>query len=122
MSDWGGWASLSGQLAGGRLTVVQNLDGRLELIATVAGPSGPELGHIWQTSPNGDWSNWDSFGAPPGQFISGMAAGGNADGRLEAFVRVGLMSAGVLWHLWQTTAGGSWSAWDNLGGSVGAHV
>jgi len=102
--------------------VGQNGDGRLELFATVPGPQGPELGHIWQTSPNGAWSGWSSLGAPPGQFLGAPAAGRNADGRLEAFVRVGLMSTGTLWHVWQTAPGGGWGSWDNLGGAVGAHV
>jgi hypothetical protein len=122
MSGWTGWAALGGQLSSGRLAVAPNLDGRLELFAPSAGPEGPELVHIWQTSPNGDWSDWSSLGAPPGEFISGIAVSHNADGRLEAFVRVGLMSVGVLWHVWQTAAGGGWSSWDDLGGELGAHV
>jgi hypothetical protein len=122
MSGWNGWAPLGGQLGGGRPAVAQNIDGRIELVATLTGPSAPELGHIWQTSPNGTWSNWASLGAPPDQFLGSPAISRNADGRLEAFVRVGLMSVGVLWHVWQTAAGGGWSAWDNLGGTIGPHV
>jgi hypothetical protein len=122
MNSWHGWASLVGQLAGGRPAVGQNLDGRLELFAEISAALGPELGHVWQTSPNGGWSGWSSLGAPPGQFLAVPTAGRNAGGRLEVFVRVGLMSAGALWHLWQTVPGGGWSAWSNLGGDVGAHV
>jgi len=47
--------------------------------------------------------------------------GSNADGRLEAFVRVGLMSTGALWHMWQTAPNNGWSGWDNLGGGIGPH-
>jgi len=89
MSGGTGWTSLGGQLSGGTPAVAQNFDGRLELFAPSAGPPAPELVHIWQTSPNSGWSGWSSLGAPPGQFISGIAVGRNADGRLEAFVRVG---------------------------------
>ena len=42
--------------------------------------------------------------------------GTNADGRLEVFASG---SQGV-WHSWQTTPGGSWSSWDNLGFPSGA--
>jgi hypothetical protein len=38
----------------------------------------------------------------------------NADGRLEAFARGQYDNA--LWHLSQTTAGGSWSGWTTLNG------
>lgn len=37
----------------------------------------------------------------------------NCDGRMEAFA-VG--ANGALLHQWQTTPGGSWSAWNSLGG------
>ncbi len=39
--------------------VARNADGRLELFA-----GGGMLYHIWQTSPGGSWSNWDSLGHP----------------------------------------------------------
>jgi hypothetical protein len=42
-----------------------------------------------------------------------VAMGVNADGRLEAFA-VGTDLA--LWHIWQVTPGGVWSAWTSLGG------
>ncbi len=122
MSNWNGWSSLGGQLAGGRLAVAQNADGRLEVFGEAAGAQGPELHHAWQTSPNGGWSAWSSLGAPSTQFLGALAVARNADGHLEAFARVGLMSTGSLWHIWQTAPGGGWSAWDDLGGNVGAHV
>ena len=123
MSSWSGWEQLGGQLAGGEPAAAQNADGRLELFAEVSGPQGPELGHIWQTAPNAGWSAWDSLGAPASaQFLGATAVARNADGRLEAFARVGLMSTGTLWHIWQTTPGGTWSAWEDLGGSIGAHI
>jgi hypothetical protein len=121
MSGWNGWASLGGQLASSTLAVGQNPDGRLELFAAVSGAQGPTLSHVWQTSPNGGWSAWASLGAPPAQFLGVTAVGRNADGRLEVFARVGLMSTGELWHIWQA-AGGGWSAWSNLGGGVGAQL
>src|SRR5713226_3591184 len=100
MTGWSGWAALGGQLSGGSPVVGLNADGRLEAFATSAGGAGPELVHLWQTSAGGDWSNWDNLGAPPGAALGALALGENADGRLEVFGRVGLMSTGVLWHLW----------------------
>ena len=122
MTNWYAWAPLGGQLAGGRGIVTSNADGRLELFGEATGPTGPEIGHTWQLSPNGSWSDWANLGAPASmQFLGGSAVAGNADGRLEAFGRVGLMSSGAVWHIWQTTAGGAWSAWDNLDGDIGPH-
>ena len=39
----------------------------------------------------------------------------NRDGRLEAFSRG---ADDALWHAWQETAGGSWSGWSSLGGTI----
>src|SRR5919202_1377858 len=121
MPGWSGWSALDGSLSGGRPVVEQNADGRLELLAEAPGASGPELAHIWQTAPNGGWDGFASLGAPPAQFLGSPAVGRNPDGRLEAFVRVGLMSTGALWHIWQTAPNGGWSGWDNLGGGIGPH-
>ncbi len=122
MAGWSGWAALGGQLGGGTPVVGLNGDGRLEAFALSAGVAGPELVHLWQTSPGGDWSNWDNLGAAPGAFLGALAVGENADGGLEIFGRVGLMSVGNLWHLWQTTPGDGWSGWSDLGGGIGAHI
>jgi O-glycosyl hydrolase len=43
------------------------------------------------------------------------AAAMNADGRLEVFGRA---VDGGAWHNWQTSAGGNWSGWFPLGGSI----
>ncbi len=122
MSGWNGWAALGGDLSGGTPVVGVNADGRLEVFAEAPGASGVELDHIWQTTAGDGWDAWASLGAPPAQFLGAPAVARNADGRLEAFVRVGLMSAGSLWHIWQTAPNGGWSDWDNLGGPVGAHL
>ena len=50
---------------------------------------------------------------PPPGFGSGIGTINNADGRMEVFVR-GL--DGASYHKWQTSAGGGWSGWDDLGG------
>lgn len=120
MPGWSGWASLGGSLDGGTPAVGQNADGRLEVFAESFGGAGPELHHIWQIAANNGWSAWDSLGAPPGQFMGYSVVGQNADGRLEVFTRVGLMSTGVVWHIWQNpTPAMGWSGWDVLGSPPG---
>src|SRR5919198_1109185 len=117
MTGWSGWGSLGGQLEGGSPVVGRNADGRLGIFAPGQTPTGPELSHIWQDAGSATgWSDWVSLGSAPGQFMSALDVGQNADGRLEAFTRVGLMSSGVSWHLWQDPASATaWSGWDNLG-------
>jgi hypothetical protein len=127
MPGWSGWASLGGQLGGGTPVVGRNADGRLEVFALGVGAQGPELVHLWQDPTSATaWSGWDNLGSPPGQFMGALAAGDNADGRLEVFTRVGLMSTGVAWHIWQNPVPGTgWSGWDLLGaptGGVAAHL
>ena len=122
MTGWNGWAALKGELSGGAPVVGRNADGRLEVFAEAPGTTGPELAHIWQDPASATgWSGWGSLGTPPAQFLGSPAVGSNADGRLEAFARVGLMSTGGLWHIWQTAPNNGWSTWDNLGGGIGAH-
>ena len=60
-------------------------------------------------------TQWTGLG---GTFAGRAAVGVNADGRLETFVRAGDNS---LWHISQTSAGGSWSAWSGLGGSIASN-
>jgi hypothetical protein len=104
--------------------VGRNADGRFEVFALGQTPTGPELSHIWQDagSPTG-WSDWASLGSAPGQFMSALDVGQNADGRLEVFTRVGLMSSGVSWHIWQDPASATgWSGWADLGAPPGVSL
>ena len=112
---WTGWTLRGGPLDGGTPAVGRNADTRLEVFSGGEGQNGTELWHLWQTAPNGGWSAWASLGAPPGEFLGAVEVNANADGRLEAFTRVGLMSSGVIWHIWQTAPNAGWGGWDNLG-------
>jgi len=88
-----------------RPTVGKNKDGRLEpLIISYDGA----LWHLWQTSPGGPWSAWDSLGAPPNVGFYTPVVSENADGRLEVFAPNDAASENGLWHTWQVTPGGSW--------------
>ncbi len=44
----------------------------------------------------------------------------NADGRLEAFAIASQQDSaeGRLYDIWQTSAGGGWSGWNDLGGKL----
>ena len=103
--------NLSGQLFSEPSAAV-NQDGRMEVFAV--GFSGV-IWHIWQTTPNGGWSSWQSMGA---QVIKDGTYGyihpvvvRNADGRLELFIW-GLDKA--IWHAAQTCAGCGWGSWSTL--------
>jgi probable HAF family extracellular repeat protein len=53
---------------------------------------------------------WSGFG---GVLISNVVAAENSDGRLEVF---GLGTHHGLWHIAQTSPGGTWGEWSSLGG------
>ena len=110
------------------------------------GPSCPYLPNAW-----GDWQFWQysdnaSVSGIPGgvdgdefngtladlQAWAGGGGGGgggafqmsrrvrqNADGRLEIFARA---PDSAIWHDWQTSANGSWSGWNQLGGQTGSNA
>jgi acylphosphatase len=91
------------------VAVASNADGRLEAFGT---GTDSALWHIWQATPGGAWSGWNSLG---GILTSDRTVGQNADGRLEVFVRG---TDDALWHIWQLSPGGAWSAWASLGGVI----
>jgi hypothetical protein len=55
---------------------------------------------------------WITLAPPPG---SSIAAAPNKDGRIELF---GVNSAGNVYHRWQLTPGGAWSAWKQFDGAL----
>jgi hypothetical protein len=120
MASWNGWAWLGGPVIGGRPVAGRNVDGRLEVFGHASGGAGLAIVHAWQNTPGGGWSTWDSLGAPPTGNVGDLVLGENADGRLEVFVREGLMSSGVAWHAWQQVPPATgWGAWDTLGSPPG---
>jgi acylphosphatase len=90
-------------------SVGNNEDGRLEVFGVGADSA---LWHIWQTAPNGAWSDWGTLG---GILTSEPEVIRNDDGRLEAFARG---TDDALWHIWQTAPNGAWSGWSSLGGII----
>jgi hypothetical protein len=131
-NGWSNWESLGGNAAG--VVAAQNKDGRLEVFGFEL-PSGLEpssrpegdyegpLLHIWQTAPGNGLSGWASLGGivegiavakyfPLPIRVTGNGTGQNRDGRIEVF---GFNGYGTLFHIWQTSPGGSWSEWEPLG-------
>jgi hypothetical protein len=117
-TNWNSFGTPTAQL-NGVSSVGQNIDGRL--VVFVSSQRTGELWHLWQTTPNGTWSSWDSLYNPPGTgFSSNAAVGQNADGRLEVFL---IGYDGVLWHRWQTAPGGSWyPSWFSSGKPSAANL
>ena len=103
-SGWTRWTELGS--AGYDITdiaVGTNSDGRLEVFAI--DKHGTAL-HLWQTSPNGPWTDWAGLGS--GYQIAKLAVAQNSDGRLEVFA---VDRHGTALHIWQP----DWSGWAGLG-------
>ena len=66
--------------------------------------------------PQRTWSGWASEG---GVLTSEIAVEGNADGRLEVFVRG---TDNALWHKWQVAPNGTWSNWNSQGGVLTSNI
>lgn len=112
---WSEWKTLGVPAGDASLTdqfaVGANQDGRQEVFAV--GSDG-NVWQIWQTAPNGGWSDWRRLGKPPAE-IRGpdrITVGNNADRRQELFV---MGRDDALWHIWQVAPNAGWSDWESLG-------
>jgi hypothetical protein len=117
-SSWSRWEPMGGSWHRDPVVAV-NADGRLEVF--IVGDDD-HLYHAWQTKksatlldPGDKWSGWEPVGE---QSLGGLwpgkpTVGGNADGRLEVFLRG---NDANLYHAWQTASNSpSWSPWTLLG-------
>src|SRR5260370_41487460 len=59
LPTWGNYNSMGGAVLPDAFTVATNADGRLEIIAL---GTDNTVYHIWETSPGGGWSEWESLG------------------------------------------------------------
>jgi hypothetical protein len=107
-APWSGWEPLGGRRFRGRVAVER--DGTGCLAAFARSRDDDSIWHCRQTSPSGQWTDWEATGGLGAE----TSIGRNADGRLEAFVRG---SDGKIWHNWQSAAGGALSGWQLLQGS-----
>ena len=119
---WAGPQALTnpgGQLAP-QLSIVRNTDGRLQVFAlrydSTADTS--EVVTAAQSTAGAAFGAWTSLGNPDtsGDQTGLPAAGVNANGDLEVFVK---NHDGGVSAVTQTTAGGAFGAWANLGGNGG---
>lgn len=113
---WSGWSSLSGTL-GGDAVMGKSFDGRLEVYCRFSDGSirrNRQTGLLVGTS----WTGWTSLG--------GTAVSNPALGRRPGTIVMGVGynqdvfycdSAGQVWHKYQTSTDGSFSAWESLGGA-----
>jgi hypothetical protein len=74
--------------------------------------SDNQLYHRSSTDGGRTFSGWDRLGAPPGGVSASPAAVSWGDGRIDVFVRGG---DARLWHKWWA---GTWSGWENQGGTL----
>lgn len=88
-----------------------NQDGRQEIFV-LAGDGN--MWQIFQTVPNGGWSDWHKLGSPPVGIRAAdrVTAGSNQDGRQELFA---MGNDGAVWHVWQVAPNVGWSDWKSLG-------
>ena len=111
---WSGWNGLGGT-GMGTPRIARNANGSLQVLVvgndaqiwTISQSNSADWNHAW-TAVGGKVST--GFLVPP---IMDVIA--NADGRLEVFYQ-GTDSA--LWHVWQTTPNGPWSAHARIGGTI----
>ena len=116
---WAGWERLGHPPLGEPFrvfflppTVARNIDGRLEVAVIPLVGNDRAVWHVTQTTPGGDWTTWQSLGAPATVSVRPLALAQNQDGRLELF----RLDHGAVWHAWQTVPGDDWTGWHPLGG------
>ncbi|HEX4716006.1 MAG TPA: hypothetical protein VH164_13860, partial [Ktedonobacteraceae bacterium] len=115
-TSWAAWVPSSSSSTSqfqGTPSVVQNSDGRLEVVAR---RSDGTIWHNYQLAPSGSWSSWSEVQVSGPTFHGDPVIAANGDGRLEAFARG---SDNNLWHAWEQTSNSStsWSNWSVVTGS-----
>jgi ligand-binding sensor domain-containing protein/signal transduction histidine kinase len=113
--DWSPWVSLGGWLMQD-ISVARESDGRLVVFAV------DKMSRVLRYKrrldpihPEGDWPTWSTLGKEE-MVRAPVAVGQNLDGRLELFAVDA--ENGSLRRIWETSASGDWSEWDNFGGRV----
>jgi hypothetical protein len=101
-----------------RFVAGTNQDGRQELFAI--GTDG-HVWQVWQTAPNGGWSDFRDLGAPGPGLRRGdrITVGSNADGRQELFA---MANDDAAWHVWQEFPNAGWSEWRTLDKPAARHL
>jgi hypothetical protein len=109
---WGSWQNLGGLLTSSPAAVAPGGE-RLDVFGRGVDSA------LWTRTYDGNaetWGAWNRLSPPSGSVLSSdPAAVSSGAGMLELFVRA---SDDALWHI--SYAGGSWSAWESLGGELGS--
>ena len=106
-----GWYPLGGNLSH-NISAITNQNGRLEVFAR-GGDNA--LYHIWQTSPGGGWSNWDSLHI---SIYGNAAITSNSDGGYKVFVTEKDVSNEIISYL-DLSSDGIWSTTNRLSWQIG---
>jgi hypothetical protein len=110
---WHDWHSLK-HPSGSRLSlatpaVAQNHDGRLELFVASLDDA---VWHIWQTAPNGGWSQWERLDNPGVAPSGPLGLGLQEDGRLVLLMAT--TDGGLRRRSQQEPGAGPWEPWEPL--------
>jgi len=116
-TSWSGWSWFGSGMMSPEAQL--NMDGRVEVFAV---DKNGKMWHIWQTAVGGPWSAWTAFAqnmwmkTSGAGYNTGYTVIQNMDGRVEVFAPLVNLTTGAVqtYHIWQTTAGGSWGAWTFL--------
>jgi hypothetical protein len=103
--SWSNWSSLGGSLATGAGPGADSwANGRMDVVGRAPGGN---ITHWWY---DGTWHSGDNLG---GTFTGDPDIASMYSGHIDVFARG---TDGALWHKYE--AGGVWSGWSSLGGSL----
>jgi hypothetical protein len=116
---WAGWVALQNGMSFAGDPVVGIFEDRhassqsLQLYIVARG-TNQSIQYIYQQSPNGGWSTWNTL-AQAYSFKGQPAIGRNEDGHMEVFAR-GIDN--LMWHSWLPLNGNSnWAGWSTINGN-----
>ena len=100
-SSWSNWYDVTGSVGIQGISSIREPDGRAVVVAV---DNGGNAARMAQASVGTAWTAWSSIAGG----LSGTPGFGiNPGGRLEVFMA---STSGTLFHQWQTSPGGNWSA------------
>ena len=100
-SGWSNWFDITGSVGIQGISSIREPDGRAVVVAV---DNAGNAARMSQASVGTAWTGWASIA---GGLSGAPGFGINPDGRLELFVA---SLSGTLFHQWQTSPGGNWSA------------
>jgi hypothetical protein len=102
-----GWANLqNGEFIAASMMIGTNQSGTLEVFVINNG----SLSHCYQLTPGGNWSEWDSLGAPPSPPQT-MAVVCDISGKLELFATCANQTGSLI--VQSPSGTGGWTSWTS---------